>query len=128
MRAKNTLLLLGGVLVLLVVVLTGCGSSSDSSSSSSGASSTSDSVEASAVPFTESIEKGLPTEYTEPDEADLTIGILNPLGSNETVKATVDALTAEVEQLGGTDISLDAHGDPNAQVNQAGQLIAQKVD
>jgi ribose transport system substrate-binding protein len=71
-------------------------------------------------------ESGLPSEYPEPTDCDgQTIGWQNPLAANEELRAQQEAVELEVERLGGETIVLDDAVDPNKQVSNMQQLLAQ---
>jgi ribose transport system substrate-binding protein len=125
-RAALWCLWLAALVVGAALALAACGSDDDNanpgSASGGGAGRVPD------VPFEGSLEQGLPTSYDKPQPEELTIGLLVPLEAIETVKAVADATEAEVERLGGHVVRLDANGDPETQVSQAEQVIAQGVD
>lgn len=74
-------------------------------------------------------EAELPTEYPEPDSCEgFTIGWQNPLAANESLRAQQDGVETGVEQLGGETIVLDDEVDPDKQVSNMQQLLAQEVD
>lgn len=75
-----------------------------------------------------SIEQEVDECYVEPEDGDLTIGFSNPLDANETVNFEARAMQLEVEELGGKFINQDAGGDPDKQVSDIEQLVAQEVD
>jgi ABC-type sugar transport system substrate-binding protein len=118
-----------------------CGSSSSKSSASSsggsGASASSTSststaaapaAAASSVPFS-GLETSVPSSYPQPKPKHLTLAYMNPEGSsNEFLTVLGQAMKGETQKLGGTYVEKDAEGDPNKQVNQFDQLLAQKVN
>lgn len=74
-------------------------------------------------------ETGLPSEYPEPADCNgVTVGWQNPLAANEELNAQQEAAKIEVERLGGKIITLDDAVDPNKQVSNMQQLLAQGAD
>jgi ribose transport system substrate-binding protein len=74
-------------------------------------------------------EADLPTEYPEPESCEgFTIGWQNPLAANENLDAQERAFVAEVERLGGETITLDDAVDPDTQVSNMQQLLAQDAN
>jgi ribose transport system substrate-binding protein len=80
------------------------------------------------VPFTGSVENGVPVGFAKPKPAKVTIGFSTAVGGVESLDAVEAAARLETKKLGGTFISLDAKGNPDKQVSDIQQLIARKVD
>jgi ABC-type sugar transport system substrate-binding protein len=121
---KRTPLVLAATVAATVFALSACSSSDSPSDTPSGSSSAPEVVY-------DGPEGGLPTAYGEPEkQADysFTIGWLAPTLANSFVKAVHDAGKAETERLGGEFIGLDAELNPDNQVSQCNQLVAQGVD
>ena len=114
-----------GVLTATVAALlmTGCSTVGKESSDDSSAS-------AAELPAAcaYSSELDIPSEVPQPDNADLKIGYINPIGSNEASNATQDAAEQTVERLGGKIVTYDAKGQPEVQVQEFDQLLNQGVD
>jgi len=71
---------------------------------------------------------GVPRSYPKPQPRPLTIGWLNPIGSNESANFGERAARKETERLGGKFIAFDSKGRPDLQVTGFQQLLNQKVD
>lgn len=123
-RLQRFRILLLVTMALGALVVAGCGDDEDDSG---GEAQAQQKAKIPDVPF-ESPEKDLPTDYPDPKQEDLTIGVLNPLRSSEVVKLVMDATVQQIEDLGGEAIELDAKQIPDLQVTQLQQLINQKVD
>ena len=67
------------------------------------------------------------TEPTEPAES-FSIGFTNPLGSNDQLNLLQQSIVARAEFLGHTVVPLDSNLDPNKQVSDIDQMVAQGVD
>lgn len=129
--------------VAAVTALAACGGGGGDSTSSEGAteqsaSGTSASAEAPAeeggseegaaeVPF-ESIEEEAATAYPEPKPDKFKLAYMNPSVGNEFLTTLGTAMKLETEKLGGTYTEVAAKGDPNEQVTQMDQLLAQGVE
>lgn len=139
--------LLGLLVVCLLVSLTvaACGGG-DSSSSSSSESEPAPTEETSGgeeeasgeeeegggetaanIPPFEGVEDEAAESYPEPKEGKFSLAYMNPQGGNEFLKTLGNAMKLETEKLGGTFTEVTAK-EPNEQVTQMGQLVAQGVE
>jgi ABC-type sugar transport system substrate-binding protein len=115
------------LLALVAVALLAAGCGDDDSSDGDGGGSDTGAASSEAPPF-ESIEKKIPVGYEEPSSASLRVVYLNAFGGNELLNAIGESFVAEVERLGGTAEEFDAELDPNTQISQFQQALAQDVD
>jgi ribose transport system substrate-binding protein len=116
------------VIAALALVVTACGEDDEQAAPASVATEGAGGAERAEVPFSGSIEDGVPIGYDEPERGDLTIGFASALDANETVNYEGRAIKLETERLGGRYILADAAGDPDKQVSDIERLIAQRVD
>jgi ribose transport system substrate-binding protein len=123
------------VCLLAALALSACGGGSDSTSSGGGSetSETSETSEsgggetAANVPF-KSVEEEAAAEYPEPKSGKFHLAYMNPAAGNEFLKTLGTSMKLETEKLGGSYSEVAAKGDPNEQVSQMDQLLAQGVD
>jgi ribose transport system substrate-binding protein len=121
-----------GAVALALSVTSACGDDDDGSDGSSGTTE-STTTPAAQVDFQapadyKGPEAGVPGEYTEPQSCDAKVGFQTPLAANESLTATERAAVAEIERLGGEVITLDDEVNPDKQVSNMQQLLAQDVD
>jgi ribose transport system substrate-binding protein len=137
MHAKQPLALFRRGMILGaigVALLAGgaCGDDDDDSDGSSGATASTTSAQG-EVSFQAPSdytgpEADVPSEYNEPQTCDAKIGFQTPLAANESLTATERAAVSEIERLGGEVITLDDEVNPDKQVSNMQQLLAQDVD
>lgn len=113
----------------MAVLVAGCGSG-DGDTASTGAAATGSTVASKTcdVPFADSEELGLPSEYPQPKPEPLTIGLINPSGSTEALAVTYGRAKDRIAELGGEAIELDSELDPDRQVSQFEMLVNRNVD
>jgi len=78
--------------------------------------------------FAGTLEQTAPVGYPKPRAGKLRIAYLEPASSNEFIAAVGDAAQATAKSLGGSVTVYDAKFDPDVQVSQFQQALAQKVD
>jgi len=118
---------LASALAATVIVSVGCGGESEESGGPASASQ----AQAPQVPAYDGPEADLPGKYGEPEiksDVELTFGLLNPFDGSPALHAWQGRIEEETERLGVTLIAKDAGLDPNTQVSQCNDLLAQKVD
>lgn len=115
---------------VLAAALSACGSSSSSSESSGGESSSTSEESSTASVVYNGPEKGLPTEYPEPEKtgsANCTIGYQNIYGAIASLTVQQEAAEEEAKNLGCKFVGLDDQLNPTTQVNNFSQLLSQNV-
>lgn len=130
------LLALAGLLAILVLAIAagGCGSSDSSSDNSANAADSEPTAatdtDVASVEYT-GPEADLPTTFPEPTKKDgftFTIGYPSPARAVPSLKAQEEAVTEEVQRLGGKVIATDAQFSVQKQVSDFEQLLSQDVD
>jgi ribose transport system substrate-binding protein len=124
-----------GLLVLCLfasLALAACGgggssSSSTSESETSGEEESAGEETAVKIPPFEGVESEAASSYPEPKPGKFSLAYMNPQGGNEFLKTLGNAMKLETEKLGGTFTEVTAK-EPNEQVTQMGQLVAQGVE
>jgi len=142
----NRLRLLGLAVLCLsaVLALSACGGGDDTTSGGTSAETTEAESEAESeaggeeagggeeaaaeIPPFESVEEEAAESYPEPKPGKFSLAYMNPAAGNEFLKTLGTAMKLEVEKLGGTYSEVAAKGDPNEQVSQMDQLLAQGVE
>jgi ribose transport system substrate-binding protein len=133
--------LLGLAVLCLVTVLalSACGGGDDTTSgggteeateaeTGGGGEETGGEEEASAeIPPFDSVELEAAKSYPEPEKGDFKLAYMNPSSGNEFLKTLGTAMKLETEKLGGS-YSEVAAKEPNEQVTQMDQLLAQGVE
>jgi ribose transport system substrate-binding protein len=79
------------------------------------------------IPPFEGVEDEAAESYPEPKPDKFSLAYMNPQGGNEFLKTLGNAMKLETEELGGTFTEVTAK-EPNEQVTQMGQLVAQGVE
>lgn len=79
------------------------------------------------IPPFEGVEDEAAESYPEPKEGKISLAYMNPQGGNEFLKTLGNAMKLETEKLGGTYTEVTAK-EPNEQVTQMSQLVAQGVE
>ncbi|MHB2001019.1 MAG: sugar ABC transporter substrate-binding protein [Solirubrobacteraceae bacterium] len=134
MRAGRLWMLIG--VVLSALTLAACGKSESTSAKSSKgeaakgestetSTSSSSSSKVASVPF-EGLEQKVPTSYEEPKTAKLRLAYMNPSTGNQFLLSMGTAMKLATEKLGGSYTEVSAK-EPNQQVTEMSQLIAEKV-
>lgn len=133
-QIQRRLLALAGLLAILFLALVaaGCGSSDSSSDSATAAESepAAETTDVASVEYT-GPEADLPTTFPEPKPKDgftFTVGYPSPARAVPSLKAQEEAVTEEVEKLGGKVIATDAQFSVQKQVSDFEQLLSQDVD
>jgi ribose transport system substrate-binding protein len=137
-----TLLVLGLLVSLAVSACGGGGSSSSSEAEPAPTEETSGGEEAAEegggeeeeggetaanIPPFEGVEDEAAENYPEPKPGKISLAYMNPQGGNEFLKTLGNAMKLETEKLGGTYTEVTAK-EPNEQVTQMSQLVAQGVE
>jgi ribose transport system substrate-binding protein len=139
-RARLLSLLVLCLFVSLAIAACGGGGSSSSSSSESEPAPTEETTggeepageeeggeTAANIPPFEGVEDEAAENYPEPKQGKISLAYMNPQGGNEFLKTLGNAMKLETEKLGGTFTEVTAK-EPNEQVTQMGQLVAQGVE
>jgi ribose transport system substrate-binding protein len=79
------------------------------------------------IPPFEGVESEAAESYPEPKPGKFSLAYMNPQGGNEFLKTLGNAMKLETEKLGGTYTEVTAK-EPNEQVTQMAQLVAQGVE
>jgi ABC-type sugar transport system substrate-binding protein len=139
---RSRLLGLLALCLLLSLAIAACGGGSSSSSSSESEPTTSEETsggeeateeeaggeESSAtIPPFEGVEEEAAESYPEPKEGSHSLAFMNPSPGNEFLKTLGNAMKLETEKLGGSYTEVTAK-EPNEQVTQLAQLVAQGVE
>jgi ribose transport system substrate-binding protein len=139
---RSRLLGLLALCLLLSLAIAACGGGSSSSSSSESEPTTSEETsggeeateeesggeESSAkIPPFEGVEEEAAKSYPEPKEGSHSLAFMNPSPGNEFLKTLGNAMKLETEKLGGSYTEVTAK-EPNEQVTQLAQLVAQGVE
>jgi ABC-type sugar transport system substrate-binding protein len=113
----------------LTLSLSACGGGDSDGDAGSGSSASAPSSSGPAdVPFTGSVENGLPKGYPEPKPEKRKLAFLTVVAANEFMKGVGDAMAHETKKLGGTLTVFDAKLDADTQVTQFQQALAQGYD
>jgi ribose transport system substrate-binding protein len=136
MWSRSRLVGLAVLFVIAVVVLSACGGGG--STTSGGSEATEAETEAGGeeggaeetsveIPPFESVEEEAAESYPEPKKGNFKLAYMNPSPGNDFLKTLGNATKLATEKLGGSYVEVTAK-EPNEQVTQMDQLIAQGVE